>query len=147
MIKTSQVLVKDFMESIPSIKPNMEIAELVKLMKTERTTFLPVVDSTGKLIGGVFDYNLIKLVKQESISPLAGSVWTDVIDKAIAGTPVGDIMDTKIVTVQPTDSIDAALKVMNSNDARMLNVVDKDGKFLGVLRIRTVFHKLLSEAE
>lgn len=147
MIKTNQVLVKDFMESIPSIGPGMEIGELIKLMKNERTTFLPVVDETGKLIGGVFDYNLIRLVKQESVSPLAGSVWSDTIEKSMASTPVGEIMETKIVTVHPSDTIDSALKVMNNNDARLLAVTDENGKFLGVLRIRTIFQKLLSETE
>lgn len=145
--KTSEILVESLMESLPTIREDIDVYEMIKLMKSERTTFLPVVDNAGRVVGGVFDYNLLKLVKQEPISPLSGAVWTDTVDKQKAKKSVSEIMDSKIVTVLPEDTLDAALKTMNSNDARMLVVADKDKKFMGVLRIRTVFEKLLSDAQ
>lgn len=147
MTKMSEVLVEKFMEPIPGISEDSTVKELVKVMKEQKATFLAVTDDRGKLRGGIFDYNLLKIVKQESVSPLAGSVWSDTIDKFHADKTVREIMDSKVVTVMPTDTIDSALKTMNSNDARILTVVDKDGKYRGVLRIRTIFERLLREIE
>jgi len=147
MIKTTEVLVEKFIESVSTITEDTEVSELINIMKNEKTTFVPVVDKDGKLIGCVFDYNLIKLIKRESISPLAGSVWSDSIEKSDKKKKVREIMDTKVVTILPADIIDSALKVMNNNNARVMIVTDKDEKFIGVLRIRTIFDKLLSETE
>ena len=145
MTKTTEVLVEKFLEPIDSIPENATVLELVNKMKGYKTTFMPVVNGDGKLIGCVFDYNLIKIVKQESVSPLAGSVWSTTVDRSHSEKKVREIMETKFVTVHPEDTIDSALKIMNSNDARVLTVTDKEGKFMGVLRIRTIFDRLFRE--
>lgn len=145
MTKTNEVLVEKFFEPIDSISESATVMELVTKMKGYKTTFMPVVNSDGKLIGCVFDYNLIKIVKQESVSPIAGSVWSKTVDNSQANMKVREIMETRFVTVHPDDTIDSALKVMNSNDARVLTVTDRDGKFIGVLRIRTIFDRLFKE--
>lgn len=145
MAKMSEFLVEKFLEPLDSISENATVFELVKKMKGYKTTFMPVVNSEGKLIGCVFDYNLIKIVKQESVSPLAGSVWSETVDSTHASKKVKEIMETKFVTVNPSDTIDSALKVMNSNDARVLTITDKEGKFMGVLRIRTIFDRIFGE--
>ncbi len=147
MTKISEVLVEKFYEPIPSIQESSTVKELVMQMKEQKTTFLAVTDSNGKLKGCVFDYSLLKIVKQESISPIAGSVWADNIESFHASKTVREIMDTKIVTIMLADTIDSALRTMNSNDARILTVVDRDGRYLGVLRIRTIFERLLREIE
>jgi CBS domain-containing protein len=144
-MKITEVHVEKFLEPIDSISENATVTELVTKMKSYKTTFMPVVNSEGKLIGCVFDYNLIKIVKQESVSPLAGSVWSDTVDNVLANKQVKEIMETKFVKVHPEDTIDSALKVMNSNDARVLTVTDREGKFMGVLRIRTIFDRLFKE--
>jgi len=146
MAKTTELLVEKFMETLQPVKEDTEIAEIIDTMKNEKTTFLPVVDKNEKLIGCVFDYNLLRLVRIES-APMAGTVWKDSIDKSEGKKKAKDIMDTKIVTVSPTDTIDSALRIMDNNDARVLTVADKDGKFIGVLRLRTIFGKLLKESE
>jgi len=141
MTKTTDVIVEKFYEPIDSVTEDTTVSELVKKMKSYKTTFMPVVNKDGKLIGCVFDYNLIKIVKQESVSPIAGSVWSDTVDASQMSMKVREIMETKFVRVYPTDTIDAALKIMHNNDARVMTVTDKDGKFLGVLRIRTIFDR------
>lgn len=144
-IKTTEILVEKFTESIPTVTEDTEVSELINIMKNEKTTLLPVVDKDEKLIGCVFDYNLIKLIKKEFISPLAGFVWSDSIEKADKKKKAKEIMDTKVVTILPTDTIDSALRIMDSNNARVMIVADKDKKLVGVLRIRTIFDKLFSE--
>ena len=146
MAKTTELLVDKFMETLQPVTEDTEIAELIDTMKNEKTTFLPVVAKNEKLIGCVFDYNLLNLVRFES-APMAGTVWKDYIDKADGKKKAKDIMDTKIVTVSPTDTIDSALRIMDNNDARVLTVTDENGKFIGVLRLRTIFGKLLKESE
>jgi CBS domain-containing protein len=146
MAKTTELLVDKFMETLQPVKEDTEVAEIIETMKNEKTTFLPVVNKDEKLIGCVFDYNLLKLVRFES-APLAGTVWKDSIDKADGKKKAKEIMDTKIVTVSSNDTIDSALRVMDNNDARVLTVTDKDGKFIGVLRLRTIFGRLLKESE
>ncbi|MEM7826861.1 MAG: CBS domain-containing protein [Candidatus Aenigmatarchaeota archaeon] len=145
MVKTTEIIVENFMESLPTITKDTEINEVINIMKRERTTSLPVVDKDGKLIGCIFDYNLIKLVRKGS--PIAGFIWRNSIDKEDKNIKAEEIMDTKIVTISNTDTIETALNVMSNSNARLLMVTDREGKFLGVLRIRTIFSKIFEEIE
>lgn len=135
------------MEIIPKITEERPIIEAIEIMKKEKREFLPVVDENNILKGSITELDLIKLVKYEPNTPMGGSVWSDVIEKKDAEKSVKEMMNTKAVSVFPTDNLDAVLKVMNSNNVYTLPVTEKNGNFLGIVRMSVIFSKLLKEGE
>ena len=145
-MKTTEIQAECFTEKIPKLTEENCISEAVEIMKKEKWEFLPVVDKNDTLVGSVTEYDLIKLVKQEP-TPMAGSFWTDSVEKSQGEKKIREIMSTKTVSVLSSDSVDSVLKTMSSNSAYILPVVDRDGKFLGIIRMSTIFRKLLKEGE
>ena len=145
LVKTSEILVRDLMKSIVAIKEETKVEEMLEILKKEKVILIPVVDKNNVLIGTVTEQDLIKLIKSEPPSPLAGTVWFDTIDKLQKDKTIKEIMNTKIISISPNDTIDSALKVMNNYALRILPVADSENKLLGVIRIRDVFEKLLKE--
>ncbi len=145
MVKTTDVIVRDLMKDPVSIREDGTVGDMLELLKREKIILIPVINKNGVLIGTVTEYDLIKLVKQESPSPLGGAVWFSEIDKSFKDQPVKAIMNQKPICILQNDSIDAALKTMsNYNGLRVLPVVDSENKLIGIIRIRDVFEKLLS---
>lgn len=145
LANTTEVIVRDLMKETVSINGDATLGEMLEILKKEKVVMIPVVDKNNVLIGAVTEYDLIKLVKHDSPSPLAGSVWLTDIDKSQKDVPVHDIMTTNVISILQNDSIDEALKTMsNYFNLRVLPVVDSENKLIGVLRIRDIFDRLLS---
>ncbi len=142
MIKLDELLVEKYIEEIKSIQKEITIGEAIELLKKEKEV-LPVVDKNGKLIGCFRDIDLLKIVKKGS--PLAGTIWKNEISKEDFNKKVEEFMDTKPLTILSNDTIEFALSVMNHNNVKSLIVVDNEGKFLGILRLRTIFDKIFEE--
>jgi len=145
MVKTTEIFVKDVMKPAITVPEDMKIIEMLDFIDKRKFSILLVVDKDNVLIGFVSEQDLIKLVKPEPLSPIAGSVWFDTIEKSQGSRTVKEIMDTKIISISPNDTIDSALKMMNNYRVRVLPVIDSENKILGVIRLRDIFEKLLKE--
>jgi len=145
LVNTTEVLVRDLMKEAVSVKDDTTIEKMLEIIKKEKVVMVPVIDKNNVLVGAVTEYDLIKLVKPDPPSPLAGSVWSTKIEKSYKDRPVREIMTTNVISVPQNGNIDEALKIMsNYQNLRVLPVVDAENKLLGVLRIRDIFEKLLS---
>jgi len=142
MIKLNEILVEKFIEEIKSVQKEITIGEAIELLRKEKE-ILPVIDKNGKLIGCFRDIDLLKIVKKGS--PLAGTIWKNEISKEDMDKKIEELMDTKPITILPSDTIEFALSVMNHNNLKSLIVVDNEGKLLGILRLRTIFSKIFEE--
>ena len=145
MAKTTEVLVKDLMKTIASVKEETKIEEMLDIFKKEKIVLIPVVDKNNTLIGIVTEQDLIKIIKHELPSPISGDVWSTVIDASLKDKPIKEIMNSKFISVSPTENIDSALKIMNNYNTRVLPVVDAENKLLGVIRVRDIFEKFLRD--
>jgi len=145
LVKTTEVLIRDLMKKIVAIKEETKIEEMLEILKKEKIILIPIVDKNNALIGTVTEQDLIKLIKSEPTSPLAGTVWSDIIDKIQKDKTVKEIMSTTIISISPNDSIDSALKMMNNYNLRVLTVVDSENKLVGVIRLRDIFERFLKE--
>jgi CBS domain-containing protein len=111
LVKTTEVLVRDLMKKIVAIKEETKIEEMLEILKKEKIILIPIVDKNNALIGTVTEQDLIKLIKSEPPSPIAGTVWSDIIDKSQKDKTVKEIMSTTIISISPNDNIDSALKI------------------------------------
>ncbi|MFH0889993.1 MAG: CBS domain-containing protein [Candidatus Aenigmatarchaeota archaeon] len=146
LVNTTDILVHDLMKEPVSIREDTTIGEMLEIIKKEKIILVSVTDKNNTLIGTVTEYDLIKLVKPGSLSPLAGTVWLNSIEKSQKDRPVREIMNNKPVSISQNDSIDAALKTMSNYEGlRVLPVVDSENKLIGIIRIRDVFEKLFTD--
>ncbi len=83
LANTTEVIVRDLMKESVSINGDATIEQMLEILKKEKVVMIPVVDKNNVLVGSVTEYDLIKLVKHDSPSPLAGTVWrmTNIVDK------------------------------------------------------------------
>jgi CBS domain-containing protein len=106
-----------------AIDADKPVAYAAKMMKDEDVGFAPIVEGE-RLIGAVTDRDIAIKVVAEGKDPNA--------------TQVREIAATDLVTVDPRQDLDEALRLMARNQVRRLPVVEEDGKLVGVLAQKDV---------
>lgn len=111
--------VRDAMTSNPrSIEPSTMVADAASLMKSEDVGSLPIVDD-DQLVGMVTDRDIVIRVVAEGKDPQS--------------TTVGEIASRDLVTVDPEQDLDDALRLMAQHQVRRLPVAEEDGRLVGIL--------------
>ena len=111
--------VRDVMTSNPqTIAPHSPVTEAARIMKQADTGIVPVVEG-DRLVGTITDRDIAIRVVAESRDP--------------QGTKVDEIASREIVTVDPDQDLDEALKLMARHQVRRLPVVEEDGRPVGML--------------
>jgi CBS domain-containing protein len=111
--------IRDLMSDNPcAIDADKPVSYAAKMMKDEDVGFAPIVEGQ-RLVGTVTDRDIaIKVVAE---------------DRDPKSTTVREIASTNLVTVDPQQNLDEALRLMASNQVRRLPVVEEDGKLVGVV--------------
>ena len=108
------------------VSPEQTVAEAVALMRRHRVGCLLVCQ--GSLVVGIFtERDLLRRVLAPG-HPLTVSI--------------ASCMTPDPVTVQPKESISAAIRHMVEGGYRHLPVVDRNGQALGVLSVKRIVHYL-----
>jgi CBS domain-containing protein len=111
--------VRDAMTSNPrSIEPSTMVADAASLMKSDDVGSLPIVEG-DQLVGMVTDRDIVIRVVAEG--------------KDLQGTTVGEIASRDLVTVDPEQDLDEALRLMSQHQVRRLPVAEEDGRLVGIL--------------
>ena len=111
--------IQEVMTSNPcSIDADKPVSYAAKMMKDEDVGFAPIVEG-DKLIGTVTDRDIAMKVVAEGRDPQS--------------TTVREIASTNLVTIDPQQDLDDALRLMASSQVRRLPVVEEDGRLVGVL--------------
>lgn len=116
--------VRDAMTSDPcTIDADKDVAYAAKMMKDEDVGVAPIVEG-DQLVGVLTDRDIaIKVVAAGKDPKL---------------TKVRDVASTNVVTVDPHQDLDDALRLMGKHQVRRLPVVEEDGKVVGILAQRDV---------
>ena len=111
--------IREVMTSNPqSVEPSTSVAEAARLMRDEDIGSLPVVEG-GKLTGILTDRDIASRAVAEGRDPQS--------------TNVGEVASSDLVTVDPQQDLDEALRLMARHQVRRLPVVEEDGRLVGVL--------------
>jgi CBS domain-containing protein len=111
--------IKDVMTSNPcSIDADKSVAYAAKMMRDEDVGLAPIVEG-DKLIGMLTDRDIAIRVVAEGRDP--GQV------------KVRDVASKQVVTIDPQQDLDEALRIMAKHQVRRLAVVEEDGKLVGVV--------------
>ena len=111
--------VQDVMTSNPtSIDAGSSVVEAARIMKQEDVGIVPIVED-GRLVGTVTDRDIAVRVVAEGKDPQSVSVR--------------ELASTDLVTIDPQQDLDEALRLMASHQVRRLPVVEKDGRLVGIV--------------
>lgn len=106
---------------------------LVEIMRRERISSVPVVDTAGHVSGVVSEADL--LLKQVGLGALTGLQATGRrggVAKA-TGLTAADLMTQPAVTIAPEDSVAEAARRMHNYGIKHLPVVGPDGELVGIV--------------
>jgi CBS domain-containing protein len=111
--------IREVMTSKPcSIDADKPVAYAAKMMRDEGVGLAPIVEG-DKLVGTLTDRDIAIRVVAEGRDP--------------GSTKVRDVASKQVVTVDPQQDLDEALRLMAQHQVRRLPVVEEDGRLVGVL--------------
>jgi CBS domain-containing protein len=111
--------IKELMTVKPrTVKQGDSIVDAAKLMKGEDTGIAPIVDG-DRLVGVITDRDIAIRVVAEGRDPQS--------------TKVEEIASQNLVTIDPQQDLDEALRLMAQHQVRRLPVVEEDGKLVGIV--------------
>ena len=111
--------IRDIMTANPStVEPDQSVVEAAKIMKQEDAGVVPVTEN-GRLTGMVTDRDIAIRVVAEGKDPQS--------------TTVGEVASKNLVTIDPEQDLDEALRLMAQHQVRRLPVVEEDGRLVGVV--------------
>jgi CBS domain-containing protein len=111
--------IRDLMTENPcSVNADKSVAYAAKMMRDEDVGLAPIVEG-DKLIGTVTDRDIAIRVVAEGKDP----------DQ----TTVREVASTNVVTIDPQQDFDEALRLMAKHQVRRLPVVEEDGRLVGIV--------------
>jgi len=135
-----------------TISPEADISEAVKILLDKGVNGLPVVDSTGQLVGILCQSDLVRMQKSlpipslftllDGFVPMSSSALLEAEVRRIAASKVSDAMSAKVVTIGPDMTIDEIAALMVDKKFHTLPVTNK-GQLLGVVGKKDVIKTLI----
>jgi CBS domain-containing protein len=123
--------IRDLMTSNPQkLESGGSVMEAARLMRDDDTGIVPIVEGE-RLVGTITDRDITIRVVAEGKDP--------------ESTTVGEISSRELVTIDPQQSLDEALRLMARHQVRRLPVVEEDGKLVGIVAQADVAKQAPSE--
>ena len=123
--------IRKLMTVLPrTVKTGDSVVDAAKLMRGEDSGIAPIVDG-DRLVGVITDRDIAVKVVAEGRDPKT--------------TKVEEVASTTLVTVDPQQSLDEALRLMGRHHLRRLPVVEEDGKLVGIVAQADVARHLDAE--
>lgn len=111
--------VRELMTSNPStVEASATIVEAARLMRDEDVGIVPIVEG-DRLVATITDRDIAIRLVAEGKDPQS--------------TNVREIASTQLVTIDPGQDLDEALRLMAQHQVRRLPVVEEDGKLIGIV--------------
>ena len=111
--------IRDAMTSNPrGVEASTPVIEAARLMKSEDVGSVPVVEG-NRLVGMVTDRDIVIRVVAEAKDPQSSTA--------------GEVASRDLVTIDPQQDLDEALRLMAQHQVRRLPVVEEDGRLVGIL--------------
>lgn len=121
------MLVKDIMQhDVACVRPETPLDEVVRLLQRRGVRHLPVLDHED-LAGIISDRDLKSVLPGLVAKPAATATGAD-----FGGLTAGDIMTKRVITVEPTVSVEDAARVLMEQRIGALPVTD-GGTLVGIV--------------
>jgi len=154
------MLVKKVMsEKIITVKPSLNLIELMKLFRTHHFHRFPVVDEENHILGTVDIESVMSIFKPHSkgltrmlrASPSLkieedemDILETKITSEWVKLTVVSDLMESNIITIEEDKTISEARSLMKLHNKQGLPVV-RDNVLVGVITLFDIIYALFKE--
>lgn len=140
--------VKDVMTTrLVTVSPDEKIIEVIRLMREEKISGVPVVDK-GKLVGIVTEADILEALGKKELIAIDGEDVKGLREKGISS--VKEIMKKKVIVINENEGIDKAIFLMNLYRIKRLPVVDDKNVLVGIVAREDIIDsiaKLLTSEE
>ncbi len=120
-----------------TVTPNTPVEQALKRMRDEKVRRFPVVDDDGKLVGIVSDKDLLYAAPSPATSL---SIYE--LHYLYSRITIGQVMTREVVTVDESDPIEEAARIMVDNKIGGLPVM-REGKLVGIITETDIFKTLM----
>jgi CBS domain-containing protein len=111
--------IRELMSDNPcSIDADKSVAYAAKMMRDEDVGLAPIVEG-DRLVGTLTDRDIAIRVVAEGRDP--------------ESTTAREVASTEVITVDPQQELDEALRLMAQHQVRRLPVVEEDGRLIGIV--------------
>ncbi|HEX7254847.1 MAG TPA: CBS domain-containing protein [Gaiellaceae bacterium] len=111
--------IRELMTKNPrTVGSDATVVEAARTMRDEDVGLVPVVEG-DRLVGTVTDRDIAIRVIAEERDPTS--------------TKVAEVASTELVTIDPEQPLDEALRLMAQHQVRRLPVVEEDGRLVGIV--------------
>ena len=131
-MKTLRQLLQAKGSNVHAINPDARVFDALKLMAEKDVGALVVLDDKGKLAGIISERDYARKVI--------------LLGKSSHDISVREIMSAKVVTVEPTQSVEDCMAVMTNRRIRHLPVTDGD-RLIGLLSIGDLVKEVIADQE
>jgi len=154
------MLVKDVMsKKFISVKPSLNLIELIKLFRTYHFHKLPVIDEGNNILGTVSIESVMEIFKPHSkrltrmlrASPSlkVEEEEMDILDADITlewikTTSVSDLMESNVISIEEDKTISEARTLMKLHNKQGLPVV-KNGALVGIITLFDIIYALFRD--
>jgi CBS domain-containing protein len=145
-MKASDVMVTN----VITVTPDRTVMEVAEILLSNRISALPVVDTTGTLIGVVSEGDLIR--RAEAGTEHARSWWLRLLmgREALANEyvrehsrNVADVMTRRVITASPDTPVAEIAGILERNGIKRVPIV-RDGKVVGIVSRANLLQALAS---
>ena len=132
------MLVRERMSRHPiTVTPETSLFDALRIIRDEKVRRLPVVDDKGKLVGIVAEKDLLYVAPSPATTL---SIYE--MNYLIAKIKIGELMTTKVITVEEDTPLEEAARIMADNNISGLPVM-KDGELVGMITESDLFRIFL----
>jgi acetoin utilization protein AcuB len=123
---------KSMTRRVITIGPDAGVLAARAKMEEKGIRHLPVVDKFNKVIGMITDRDI-----RSALPSVFSTCSEDPKEiQQISALKVKDVMNKKVITTSPMDTLEDALLLMHKSNKGALPVVDRDGKLKGIISRR-----------
>ncbi len=150
MVKASEIM----KEKVISVPPDMPVDELGRFFIEHDISGVPVINSEGKLVGIVTEYDLVSQSKKfhlpsllrlfDAIIPLGGANAIEKEIKKMSASHVSDICTMDVITIAEDTPIDEIATIMAEKHITLLPVL-REGRITGIVGKREVIRGIAGE--
>ncbi|MBF0506276.1 MAG: CBS domain-containing protein [Nitrospirae bacterium] len=131
---------KTMTRRVITIGPEAGILEARGKMEENGIRHLPVVDENNKVVGIITDRDL-----RSALPSVFSTCREDPKElQRISALKVGDVMNKKVTTISPMDTLEDALLLMHKSNKGALPVVDRDGNLKGIISTRDLVRAFIN---
>ncbi|WP_027186107.1 CBS and ACT domain-containing protein [Desulfovibrio inopinatus] len=134
------MLVKDWMtEGLYNLGVNDTVLDAADMLRRNNIRQLPVIDTTGRLVGIVSDRDIRDAMPSKF---LEGDATKAEAGKGLFDLKVKKIMTEDPITISPDSTVDTAANFLLNNKVGGLPVIDTRGALVGIITETDIFKYL-----